>query len=435
MKKVNKIILFVLIALMLLTTQVFADSISYHSNGIVKEIILTGQGTAEFYEDGGLKALTVVGKLDLNVYDNNKLQSIVSIGNGTVNYNEDGTLKEVVGELNEILKAAQDSMQEFYTATENYLNKININLNGVANPKDSLEDIYNSLNSIMLNTNNGTVSNSTSNNSSQVNTSGNNISTGVANSGVSVNQGSNDSVNINNSSTQNNSSNAGNTTNGYGAEFYDNGRYEKLVLPEGTITWHENGVLESMLSNKITLYRDERGFNTELSTPSGSITYGDNGQIEEINGSYEIIMNEAEAEYGKLEQAFINYNDYGIISNAGTSENGSNVSVNANQSGVNISTGNNTGVSANQSGVNISAGNNSGVSANQNGVNINLGGFELSAGPNGVNINANADSMANNVKNTIIKYVLLGVAFLVAFVVLIFGIIKIKQKKGQVKIK
>ena len=80
--------------------------------------------------------------------------------------------------------------------------------------------------------------------------------------------------------------------------------------------------------------------------------------------------------------------------------------------------------------MNVSTGNNEGINVNGNDVNLNMGGLDVNVDENGVTVNGSVEE-----SNTVLKYVLLGVAFLVAFVVLLFGIIAIKKSKGQIKVK
>lgn len=71
-----------------------------------------------------------------------------------------------------------------------------------------------------------------------------------------------------------------------------------------------------------------------------------------------------------------------------------------------------------------------GVSVNENAVSTSSEGFDVTVDENGVSVSGSFE-----IEDNVVKYVLLGVAFLVAFIVLLFGIIAIKKSKGQIKVK
>jgi len=415
--------------------------IYYHDNGTIEYIDL-GQYYIEFYESGELADFSydIEGNARVgSVYDceaciladdDTHLLYRIKAPSGEI-YNSDGKW-EVEGYPNQILAEAKRAVQNFTTVVETYFNKINIDINGVNSPKDDLEELINSLNGILISLNSTSSNQSTNNNSNNnvdddksnttntvVNNSnkntlgstgnfslsvgnevninangnagslsvGNNVNINANGSGGSLTIGDDFSLNIGengfglNAGGVNisfggnvNKNNSGKNYNkdGYGAEFYSDGTYKKVVLPEGIFTLYSNGNIESIITTGLKYYGQDNGYAKSIQTASGSIIYGNENNIEKTNGHYETIMGEATDEYTKVAGAFLNYYLYGSISDNVDEEN------------------------------------------NQGKVNF---------------------LKEENSKNNIIKYVLLGVAFLVAFVGLVFGIIGIKKKNNQIRIK
>lgn len=436
MRKSLKIIVLAIILSLFFVPSVFADSIYYQDNGNIDFIELTGFGSLYFYEDGKVDFLST-HQVSVYFYENGNID-FISAPSGSVYYHEDGRLDYVTGDFAKIMKEAQDAAQKYYDAVVDYCNQMNIGLEGAKSPADDLEKLYDVLNNLITNYNNSQVNNQGSSNNSDTQ---NGSSVNINNNGTSIN--------INNSSdSQKDSTVTGNnaTLSDYGIEFYPNSYYKRLVLPEGTVTWYENSYISSIITDDLTYYNYENGYIKLVSTPSGTIKYLPNGTIESVSATYATIIAEAEAEYEKLNKAFINFIENGTITGYG------NVSVNANQGGASINLGNNVnangnsadinlgdnfGISAGEDGANINLGGMVGIDANENGVNINLGGFQISANENGVNMGVvdNTNKNDSNSGNSVVKYILLGLVFVVAFVILVFGIIAIKKKNNQIVIK
>lgn len=131
-----------------------------------------------------------------------------------------------------------------------------------------------------------------------------------------------------------------------------------------------------------------------------------------------------------------------VTPNSGNLSVGNTVNVEVNQNGGNLSVGNEVNINAdsnglnmNLPGVNISVGNNIGITQNEKGDPvIDLGELDFNIGKDGISIGVGG-AEAQKDSNNIVKYILLGMAFFVAFMILVFGIIIIKKSNNQVVVK
>jgi len=432
MKKTCIIFSIIILSMFLLTSSVFAQSIEYWPNGLI-DIITLNEGTLEFYENGNVDILTTTlngSDVTIEFYANNVID-IIETPSGTLDVEPNGLILYVPENVNQILKEAQAAAQNYYTAIENYFSKMNLDIDGVDSPTKDLEKLHDTLNNLITkygtidlnvetpnnstpvdnsvnpnimvpNNNAGNVNNPvTGNNVGNINTpvvdnnAGNinipavdnntgNVNTPTVDNNTGINSTPNLNMGLSSGLMNNNGSipTTGNNAaiNGYGIELWPGTtNYKKLVLPEGIVTWHQTGHIESMTTSGLILYRHDDGYNKSIQTASGSIIYGEDGAVEKVNGEFATIMTEANNEYERMENAFNQFYEYGTITNSG----------------------------------------NTSLSDNNNG---------------GVNFLADANKDANS-GNNIVKYILIGLAFFVAFVILIFGIIAIKKKNNQIVVK
>jgi len=185
MNKVKKLIFLVMVVLLLLSTQVLANTINYHENGNISSVV-TDEGTANFYETGLLSSL-ITNNLTLKLYPNSYLSSIIC-AEGIAFYNEDGTLSSCTGDLEGILNFAKHETSHYGLVVHNYIYSIGLDLTGITSPKmifDNLDKVFDTMISNAISTTNNSL-------------------------GANINS-SDISVNINDSDTQNNLNNNDNT--------------------------------------------------------------------------------------------------------------------------------------------------------------------------------------------------------------------------------
>lgn len=214
-------------------------------------------------------------------------------------------------------------------------------------------------------------------------------------------------------------------------DYFITGEVSKIVLPEGTLKFIDKGIIDELtcvMDNKTYIIECYiTGDLSHVSTPSGEIYFSGLGigdDISSINGDRDTILAEAQTAleyyYKAVEEYFKKINL--DIENTQDSNNDLKGIYETLSTVITDYYNNINDFSGIDIIGNTSLGNNS----------ITQDKSENNVDENGVNIGAGGAKVEKD--NNIVKYILLGVVFLIAFVLLVFGIIAIKKKNNQIKV-
>jgi len=311
----------------------------------------------------------------------------------SINVTLDGNIS-CTGVPSTILEEKQNAINRCLSAVEAFIIKANIDLEGIHSPKNDIEKVKNVLNNVIENSSNKF-------------------------------SGKLDYIDTGDASIT----------------YYENGKIKKISMKEGYLTFFDDGKFDNFYSYMNGSKKVEIDFISTtkkinyVDTLSGRISFDNDGKTT-ISGSANeaTIIGEAQSEIKRIWTAVEEYLNKIHIDLPGIHTPKNDIQVVKTVLNTVLSTiSNDKNVTLDSFIDNVENNNLPSNGSMGNGIINNGNGMNVSGEAN--NNTPNISNNTTNSGNNIVKYVLIGLAFFVAFVVLIFGIIAIKKKNNQIVVK